>query len=83
MLMPKFANLLDGLLADAVLTSGVDRQMKLDAVRAYIKVIPVERLNIEIAALTSKPELNMLQAVGVPLGAQPAFFYQYSKVAGV
>jgi hypothetical protein len=78
--MPTFKNRLDELLADTVLASGILRQNALDAVRQYVKEISVDQLRREIAALTSLTELNMLQAAGVPLAAQPQFFYQVQKL---
>jgi hypothetical protein len=79
--MPTFKNKLDELLADAVLTSGVQRQANIDVVRGYIRGITVEQLRREIAAITSIMELQMLQAAGVPASAQDQFFTQYARVS--
>lgn len=80
--MPDFKNQLDSLLADAVLASGVGRQVKLTAIRDYISKTPIDTLKREVSVITSKPELTMLQASGVPQGLQETFLYTYSRLTG-
>ncbi len=74
--MPKFANNLDRLLADVVLASKFNRTEKLNLVRAYIAKVSRDRLNREIAQITSEPELRQLAGAGVPGYAQSAFLSQ-------
>lgn len=78
--MPTFKNKLDELLADAVLASGVDRQVKLTAVRSYLQQTSIDQLRKEVAVITNKNELTMLQAAGVPLGLQDVFLFTYQNL---
>lgn len=80
--MPTFKNKLDELLADTVLASGVGRQLALDKVREYLRGISTDDMRKQIAAITSLPELQMLQAAGVPAAAQTQFFTQYQRLQG-
>lgn len=80
--MPQFKNQLDSLLADAVLASGVDRQVKLNAIRDYLKKTSIYDLKKQVSVITSKPELSMLQASGVPQGLQEVFLYTYTRLTG-
>jgi hypothetical protein len=80
--MPTFKNRLDELLADVVLASGIQRQVRLEAVRAYIASTPMDTLKRQIAEITSIPELQVLQAAGVPQALQPTFLFVYSQLTG-
>ena len=80
--MPKFKNTLDELLADAVLASGLDRQVKLTAIRDYISKTPIDTLKSEVSVITSKQEFTMLQAAGVPAGLQEVFLFTLTRLTG-
>jgi hypothetical protein len=80
--MPKFKNQLDELLADAVLASGVQRQVALEIVRKYLLTTDIQRLKIEVAQINSLTELRFLQAAGVPSGLQEVFLTVYQSISG-
>lgn len=80
--MPSFKNALDSLLADAVLASGIQRNAVLDKIRQYVKATPIDTLKAQVAVITSKPELTMLQAAGVPAGLQAVFLQTYQQLQG-
>ncbi len=79
--MPKFANQLDELLADAVLATGTQRQVALNKVRKYLEMTPLTRLKIEVAQITSLTELRFLQAAGVPAGLQDTFLTVFTSLS--
>ena len=81
--MPVFKNRLEELAADAVLASGLQRQYFLNQLRDMIKNTPIEVLAKEIAEITNLNELRMLQAAGVPAGAQPALMVAIARASGV
>jgi hypothetical protein len=78
--MPVFKNKLDELLADAVLASGLMRQAMLERVRQYILETDIAQLRKEIAVIDSLPELQMLQAAGVPAGLQSVFLFRLTQL---
>jgi len=78
--VPTFKNNLDILLANAVLASGVGRNVAIAAIRNYINTTPIEQLKKEVAQITSKPELTMLQAAGVPGPLQEVFLFTFQQV---
>lgn len=78
--MPTFKNKLDELLADAVLASGIDRNVKLTAIRTYLQQTSIDQLRKEVSVITNKNELTMLQAAGVPLGLQDVFLFTYQNL---
>ena len=80
--MVTFKNQLDSLLAEAVLASGVQRNVVIDKIRLYLKSTSIDQLNREVAVITSKPELTMLQAAGVPAGLQAVFLQTYQMLQG-
>ena len=80
--MVTFKNQLDSLLAEAVLASGVQRNVVIDKIRLYLKSTSIDQLNREVAVITSKPELVMLQAAGVPAGLQAVFLQTYQILQG-
>jgi len=81
--MPTFKNRLEELAADAVLASGLQRQYYLNQLRDMIKNTPIEELAKEIAEITNLNELRMLQAAGIPQGAQPALMAAIARASGV
>jgi len=81
--MPVFKNRLEELAADAVLASGLQRQYYLNQLRDMIKNTLIEELAKEIAEITNLNELRMLQAAGVPAGAQPALMAAIARASGV
>jgi len=81
--MPVFKNRLEELAADAVLASGLQRQYYLNQLRDMIKNTSIEKLAKEIAEITNLNELRMLQAAGVPAGAQPALMAAIARASGV
>jgi len=81
--MPVFKNRLEELAADAVLASGLQRQYYLNQLRDMIKNTAIEELAKEIAEITNLNELRMLQAAGVPAGAQPALMAAIARASGV
>jgi hypothetical protein len=80
--MPKFANKLDELLADAVLANGVQRQVALEVVRKYLQTTPLQQLKMEVSQVVSLTELRFLQAAGVPSGLQEVFLTVYQSLSG-
>jgi hypothetical protein len=78
--MPFFKNPLDELLADAVLASGVNRQVALERVRELMRKTSTNTLATWISQITSLPELTMLQAAGVPAPLQRVFFAQIAQL---
>jgi heme oxygenase len=78
--MPVFKNKLDELLADAVLASGLMRQAMLERVRQYMLETDIAQLRKEIAVIDSLPELQMLQAAGVPAGLQSVFLFRLTQL---
>jgi len=78
--MPKSVNKLDELLADAVLSSGPTRQVAHLALVAYKKSISEAQLKREILQITSMPELNYLQSIGVPKDIYQDFLNQIRKI---
>jgi hypothetical protein len=80
--MPTFANKLDEMLTEALRASGLQRQTQIDVIRDYVRSISIDQLRREIAAITSISELSLLNAVGVPLGAQTQFYTQISRYGG-
>ena len=73
--MVQFKNKLDEMLAEGVLASGIQKNAIIAKIRDYIKTISVDDLKKQISVIDSKVELSLLQAVGVPGGAQSTFFY--------
>ena len=78
--MPVFKNKLDELLADAVLASGLMRQAMLERVRQYIAETDIVQLRKEIAVIDSLPEMQMLQAAGVPASLQSVFLFRLTQL---
>jgi len=78
--MPVFKNKLDELLADAVLASGLMRQAMLERVRQYIAETDIAQLRKEIAVIDSLPEMQMLQAAGVPASLQSVFLFRLTQL---
>jgi len=78
--MPVFKNKLDELLADAVLASGLMRQAMLERVRQYMLETDITQLRKEIAVIDSLPEMQMLQAAGVPAGLQSIFLFRLTQL---
>jgi len=83
LIMPVFKNRLEELAADAVLASGLQRQYYLNQLRDMIKNTPIEELAKEIAEITNLNELRMLQAAGIPQGAQRALMAAIARASGV
>jgi hypothetical protein len=81
--MPVFKNKLDELLADAVLASGLMRQAMLERVRQYIAETDIAQLRKEIAVIDSLPEMQMLQAAGVPASLQSVFLFRLTQLQSV
>jgi len=81
--MPVFKNKLDELLADAVLASGLMRQAMLERVRQYIAETDIVQLRKEIAVIDSLPEMQMLQAAGVPASLQSVFLFRLTQLQSV
>jgi len=81
--MPVFKNKLDELLADAVLASGLMRQAMLERVRQYMAETDITQLRKEIAVIDSLPEMQMLQAAGVPASLQSVFLFRLTQLQSV
>jgi len=81
--MPVFKNRLEELAADAALASGLQRQYYLNLLRDMIKNTPIEELAKEVAEITNLNELHMLQAAGIPQGAQDALMTAIARASGV
>jgi len=81
--MPVFKNKLDELLADAVLASGLMRQAMLERVRQYMAETDIAQLRKEIAVIDSLPEMQMLQAAGVPASLQSVFLFRLTQLQSV
>ena len=81
--MPVFKNKLDELLADAVLASGLMRQAMLERIRQYMAETDITQLRKEIAVIDSLPEMQMLQAAGVPASLQSVFLFRLTQLQSV
>lgn len=80
--MVEFKNKLDELLADAVLSTGPSRQAARIALDTYKNTLTDAQFAAQIQEITSIPELNYLQSVGVPKGIYNIFLAQISKQIG-
>ena len=81
--MSMFKNRLEELAAQTYLASGLQRQVFLNQLRDMITNTPIEELAREISEITNLNELRMLQAAGIPKGAQPALFAAIAAASGV
>jgi len=81
--MSMFKNRLEELAAQTYLASGLQRQVFLNQLRDMIANTPIEELAREIAEITNLNLLRMLQAAGIPKGAQSALFTAIARASGV
>lgn len=77
--MVQFTNKLDELLADAVLNTGPQRQIARLALDTYVKTLTLQQFADAIKQITSIPELNYLQSVGIPKDIYNIFLGQINK----
>jgi len=73
------ANKLEYYLQQAALSEGTQRVQWLQTVREYMQVTDPLVLDSELAQITNRAELRMLQAAGVPSFLQTRFYVQYNK----
>jgi len=78
-----FKNRLEELAAQTYLASGLQRQVYLNQLRDMIANTSIEELAREISEITNLNLLRMLQAAGIPKGAQPALFAAIARASGV
>jgi len=81
--MSMFKNRLEELAAQTYLASGLQRQFYLNQLRDMIANTQIEELAHEISEITNLNLLRMLQAAGIPKGAQPALFAAIARASGV
>jgi len=73
------ANKLEYYLQNAALSEGAQRVQWLQKVREYMQSTDPLVLDSELAQITNRAELRMLQAAGVPSFIQNRFYVQYNK----
>jgi len=73
------ANKLEYYLQQAALSEGAQRVQWIQKVREYMQVTDPLVLDSELAQITNRAELRMLQAAGVPEFLTTRFYVQYNK----
>jgi hypothetical protein len=73
------ANKLEYYLQQAALSEGSQRVQWLQKIREYMQTADPLILDSELAQITNRAELRMLQAAGIPAFLQTRFYVQYNK----
>jgi len=73
------ANQLDYYLQQAALSEGTQRVQWIEKVREYLQITDPLVLDSELAQITNRAELRMLQAAGIPEFLTTRFYVQYNK----
>jgi len=73
------ANQLEYYLQQAALSEGTQRVQWIQKVREYLQITDPLVLDSELAQITNRAELRMLQAAGIPEFLTTRFYVQYNK----